>query len=364
MRYRLPACLLALALLSACAALPRPAPSAAAAPVADTPAAATVDEAWIAAPRPADEIDSLAVWPTPDGGHWLVATAKSSHTLAVYDTDTGRFLRSVGGPGDGPGQFRRPNGVAVFGDTLFVVERDGRRVQTFRLPDFAPLGSFGGDRLRVPYGLWLDEVAPDTLDVYVTDSYMADFRTGLLPPMAELSGRVQRFRVDLSGPAPRAEWQGQFGDTTEAGALRMVESIAGDPAHDRLLIADEDRRVGSTLREYSLSGRRYLGRSLPPFKGDAEGVVLWACSAEAGYWIAVDQVRPSEFRVYERRTLAPAGTFSGRTVADTDGIALQQDASPRFPAGALFAQHDNVAVAAFDLRDIVRALRLDPACAR
>ena len=31
-------------------------------------------------------------------------------------------------------------------------------------------------------------------------------------------------------------------------------------------------RVGSTLREYSLSGRRYLGRSLPPFKGDAENV--------------------------------------------------------------------------------------------
>ncbi len=143
----------------------------------------------------------------------------------------------------------------------------------------------------------------------------------------------------------------------------MVESIAGDPAHDRLLIADEDRRVGSTLREYDLSGQRYLGRSLPVFKGDAEGVALWACTADGGYWIAVDQVRPSEFRVYDRRTLAPAGTFSGHAVADTDGIVLQQDASPRFPAGALFAQHDNVAVAAFDLRDVVHALRLDPACA-
>jgi len=360
-----PSCLAlaAVMLLPACSTL-APAPRSPAAAADTTPLPLVpVAEAWIAQPRPADEIDSLAVWPTPDGGHWLVATAKSSHTLAVYDADTGRFLRSVGGPGDGPGRFRRPNGIAVFGDVLFVVERDNHRVQMLRLPDFTPLGDFGGDRLRVPYGLWVNEVRPDVVDVYVTDSYMADFRTGLLPPMDELSGRVKRFRVDLSGQTPQATWQDQFGDTTEAGALRMVESIAGDPAHDRLLIADEDHRVGSTLREYGLSGQRYLGRSLPVFKGDAEGVALLACTAESGYWIAVDQLRPSEFRVYDRRTLAPAGTFSGRVVADTDGIVLQQDASPRFPAGALFVQHDNVAVAAFDLRDVVRALRLDPACA-
>lgn len=367
---RLPPSCLALAaamLLPACSTLaPAPAqPTAAAdtAPPAATDAPASIAEAWIAQPRPADEIDSLATWPAPDGGHWLIATAKSSNTLAVYDADTGDFLRSVGGPGDGPGRFRRPNGIAVFGDVLFVAERDGRRVQMLRLPDFAPLGSFGGERLRVPYGLWVNEVRPDVVDVYVTDSYMADFRIGLLPPMDELSGRVKRFRVDLSEQTPQAAWLDQFGDTGEAGALRMVESIAGDPAHDRLLIADEDRRVGSTLREYGLSNQRYRGRSLPAFKSDAEGVALWACTADSGYWIAVDQVRPSEFRVYDRRTLALAGTFSGHVVADTDGIVLQQDASARFPAGALFAQHDNVAVAAFDLRDVVRTLRLDPACA-
>ena len=38
--------------------------------------------------------------------------------------------------------------------------------------------------------------------------------------------------------------------------------------------------------------------------------------------------------------------------------------TPRFPAGALFALHDDKAVAAFDLRDIVRALGLSERCMR
>ena len=62
-------------------------------------------------------------------------------------------------------------------------------------------------------------------------------------------------------------------------ALKRTETLragAGgvrwhDPAHGRLLIAEEDNRVGSTLRDYSMDGR-FLGRNLPPFEDDAEGV--------------------------------------------------------------------------------------------
>lgn len=334
------------------------------APPPKSDADAVIDEAWISEPVPGDELDSLAAWPTESGQVWLIATAKASHRLAVYDADTGQRLRTVGGPGTGPGQFDRPNGIAVFGDLLFVAERDNHRVQAFRLPDFEPLGSFGADVLRSPYGLWLQETGPGELELFVTDSFMADFRTMKLPPMAELDRRVKRFHIGVDDEgALKAELRGSFGDTGDAGALRMVESIAGDPAHHRLLIAEEDRRVGSTLRDYTLGGQ-YNGHSLPVFDADAEGIALWPCTADDGYWVAVDQLTPTRFRVFDRATLAPAGVFSGSVTANTDGETIYASPTPRFPAGALFALHNDVSLAAFDLRGIAAALGLREDCVR
>ena len=282
----------------------------------------------------------------------------------MYDGDTGERLRSVGAPGTGPLQFNRPNGVAVFGDLLFVVERDNRRIQVLQLPGFEYVDTFGEEVLQVPYGIWLHESAPGVLELFVTDSFMADFRTRELPPMRLLDQRVKRFEIRLGGDGSvQPRYLGSFGDTGQAGALRMVESIAGDPAHDRLLIAEEDRRVGSTLRDYTLDGR-YRGRSLPAFTADAEGVALWPCDASEGYWIAVDQLRPTLFRVFDRRSLEPMGTFSGERVANTDGQALYAAGTARFPAGALYTLQDDKAIAAFDLRDVVEALDLSATCVR
>lgn len=353
---------LLLALLAACRTAPPMRTSAPVAPKATMPTDAVVPEAWVSVQSPQDELDSLAVWPTEDGHTWLVATAKSSHRLVVYDAETGERLRDVGGPGDGPLEFDRPNGIAIHGDLLFVAERDNHRVQVLSLPDFTSLGMIGQDVLRVPYGLWVRENGAKDLELFVTDSFMADFRTGQLPPIGELDQRVKRFEVRLDDEGRLvSRYLGAFGDTSEAGALRMVESIAGDTANDRLLIAEEDQRVGSTLREYTLDGL-YRAHSLPLFDADAEGVALWACDAGEGYWIAVDQLRPTVFRVFDRTTLRPLKTFSGEVVANTDGEVLYAAGMPRFPAGALFALHDDKAVAAFDLRDIVRALGLSQRC--
>jgi 3-phytase len=353
-----------LTLLAACTTAPAPRTSAPDVPAPKTAVDAVVPEAWVSTESPEDELDSLAVWPTEDGHVWLIATAKSSHRLVVFDAETGQRLRSVGGPGKGISQFDRPNGISVYGDLLFVAERDNHRVQVFKLPNFTPLGFIGQDILRVPYGLWVRETGPGDLELFVTDSFMADFRTGVLPPMGELDQRVKRFDVQVDSEG-KLQWKylGAFGDTSEAGALRMVESIAGDSVNDRLLIADEDRRVGSTLREYTLDGL-YRAHSLPLFDADAEGVALWACDAGAGYWIAVDQLRPTVFRIFDRTSLRPLKTFSGQVVANTDGQVLYAAGTPRFPAGALFALHDDKAVAAFDLRDVVRTLGLSDRCMR
>ncbi len=42
---------------------------------------------------------------------------------------------------------------------------------------------------------------------------------------------------------------GSFGDTGEQGAVRIAESVFGDVANDRLMIAEEDVAVGTQLRE-------------------------------------------------------------------------------------------------------------------
>lgn len=326
--------------------------------------AARVRETFLTAPLPALEIDSVAAWIAPDGTPWLISTAKETHQLAVHDGDSGAFVRTVGRRGAGAGEFERPNGIAVYADRVFVVERDNHRVQVLSLPDFAPLMSFGADELRSPYGLWMHETAPGELELFVTDSFMADYRTETVPPMHELDQRVKRYRVSLATPVPTVELLGRFGDTTEAGALRMVESIAGDPSHDRLLIAEEDVRVGTTLRVYRMDGT-YTGKDLPPrhFRAQAEGVALWACPDDAGYWITADQSSDrTVFHLFDRQTLAFVGSFAGDEVALTDGIWLHASGTPRFPAGVLYAAHDDAGVGAFDWREIARGLGLRETC--
>lgn len=324
-----------------------------------------VTEAYVSPESPGDELDSLATWRHPDGRIWLIATAKSSHQLVVFDADTGERLRAFGDKGSLPGQFKRPNGIAVLGNRLFVVERDNRRIQVLSLPDFAPVASFGSDELRAPYGLWLNPDADGGgADLYVTDSFMYGERFDKLPPMAELDQRVRRYRLtfDANGSV-RAEARGHFGDTGERDALRIVESIAGDPAHGRLLIADE-YHPKSTLREYTLAGKA-TGRQLPEdtFSFEAEGVALWSCRRGKGYWVSVDQLAPlTVFHVFDRKTLRRVGSITGRTVATTDGIALRSEGNTRFPSGALYAVHADKSVAAFDLRDVIAALKLDRNC--
>ncbi len=352
-----------LALVLAGCASTSPPPTSPQAPAASS--RTLVAETFVSPDMRGEELDSIATWVDADGATLLLATGKSTHRLALFDGDSGEPLRTVGARGKAPGEFNRPNGLAVFGNVLFVVERDNHRVQLLTLPDLQPLALFGADELRSPYGIWLHETAPRELEAFVTDSFMYGERYDVVPPADELSQRVRRYRLRFDDQGHLdAAYQGSFGETEGPARLNMVESIAGDPAHDRLLVAEEDRTSPSNLHVYDFKGQ-WTGRSLPEgtFSGEAEGVVLWACSATGGYWLAVDQQAPlTWFHLFDRTSLAPVGSFHGEVTANTDGIALHAAATPRFPGGALYAVHDDRAVSAFDLREVVRVLDLDPAC--
>lgn len=324
-----------------------------------------VAEAFVTASTPADNLDSPASWSTPDGKRWVITTAKKSGELVVFDGDSGQRLRSVGGKGSARGQMDRPNGIAVVGDRVLVVERDNHRVQMFSLPEFEPLLTFGAGDLSKPYGLWARE-KDGGIEVVVSDNYMLGADEETVPPLADLGHRFRRYQLQEQGRAWSARLVQSFGDTIEAGAIRIAESVFGDPAHDRLLLAEEDVAVGTRLREYGLADGRYRGRDIGAglYKAQAEGIALQACADGSGYWIGTDQFKDrSVFHVFDRQTLAHVGAFAGKVTANTDGVWLDMHGDARFPQGVFYALHDDQAVAAFDWHDIARALKLRE-CAR
>src|SRR3546814_12148674 len=72
--------------------------------------ATVVTEAWLSAMLPDDNIDSPAAWAAPDGRVLVIATAKATDRLVVYDGATGETLRHVGRSGAGGGEFDRQIG--------------------------------------------------------------------------------------------------------------------------------------------------------------------------------------------------------------------------------------------------------------
>ena len=322
-----------------------------------------VPEAWVSASSAEDNVDSPASWRGKDGKLMVVATAKATDQLVIHDGDTGKRLRVVGTSGAALGQLNRPNGIATIDDAFaFVVERDNKRVQMFALPDFTPLLAFGDAELQKPYGLWVRKTA-DGYQVMVSDAYdLGEDAAGndILPPLQDMDRRFRRYLVSRDGAGWKARADGHFGDTTEAGAIRIPESLFGDEANGRLLIAEEDVATGTRLREYTMDGR-YAGRDVGAanYRAQAEGIALKQCADGSGWWVASDQFDDrTVFHLFDRTSLQHAGSFVGKVTGLTDGVWLDGRGDARFPQGVFYASHLDVALAAFDWRDIASALKL------
>src|SRR3546814_17248292 len=88
---------------------------------------------------------------------------------------------------------------------------------------------------------------------------MSELDVSITPSLPLLDARVKRYHLEVDGPYVGVRLEQTFGDTTAAGALRKVESIAVDAFNQRILIAEEDRSVGTALRAYTLDGE--IGRA-------------------------------------------------------------------------------------------------------
>jgi 3-phytase len=322
-----------------------------------------VDEVFFTTRHPRENVDSPAAWAGPGGTTWLLSTCKGTHNLRIENGLNGDLVRYFGGLGDAPGQFNRPNGISVVDDLLFVVERDNRRVQLISLPTMHTIITFGEDALRKPYGLHVHRQAKGRYTVYVTDDYAA--ADGSMPADSDLGERIKVYELEVEGTAPQtadAELAFAFGAVDGPGRLFIVESIYADPAHNRLLIADEEMSArGQSVKVYTMDGvftGQLLGKG--QFQFQAEGIALYPYPNDGGYWIFTDQGKAANyFHVYDRLTLDYVGSFHGPGTLNTDGVWLHPaPVGARYPEGLFFAVHNDMAVAAFDWREIRAALGL------
>ncbi len=328
------------------------------------PNTVVVNEAFFTSRNHAENVDSPASWHGPDGERWLLSTTKATHSVLIEDATNGAFIRRLGGLGSQLGQFNRPNGIVVIEDYLFVVERDNRRVQVFALPSLAAIGHFGSDVLTNPYGLYVQKTGEAEFHAYVSDNY--ETANEEVPPDAKLGERIAVFELEVEGTTEGtmdAELARYIGETSGDGALRIVESIYGDPLYDRLLIAEEDNEHSTSgFKVYDFSGA-YQGQVLAKgmISGQAEGIALVVHGDENGYWILTDQgKRENRFHVYDRKSLEYRGSFYGRYTLNTDGICFNPTAiDPRYPEGLFYAVHNDGNVAAFSWQEVKQALGLE-----
>ena len=317
----------------------------------------------------AEDVDSPAVWHGPNDERLLFATAKASHSVGVYDAQNGAFIRRLGGRGHLAGQFNRPNGISVVDNLMLIVERDNRRIQVFSLPDMVSLTSFGSEVLRKPYGMFVQKVNEGEYIVYVTDNY--ETAEGEVPPPNQLGHRVRVFELGVEGNVAEGEITESRSNnicaTSGSGVLNIVESIYGDPAHNRLMIADEDMDApgGQNIKVYDFAGN-FTGETIGDgiFQYQPEGIALYSCHDGSGYWIFTDQGKAANyFHLFDRQTLSFVGTFEGEVTLNTDGVWLSQKALPRFPQGVFYAIDNDRNVAAFSWAEIADALGLKTGCA-
>ncbi|MDQ7053266.1 MAG: phytase [candidate division KSB1 bacterium] len=291
-------------------------------------------------------LDSVAIWVAHDPAQsLLMITDKTRNVVHLFDPIRNQFLGRLGEPGASSGQLKRPNGIAVaynvntvsgLTDVVFVVERDNNRVSAFSLPERQFLGAFGNKHLDKPYGIALARVNGH-LQAWITS-------TGSSPD------RVKVFEVRPGGSG--IEGRLLFDFPVDA----TLESLVIDPEHDRALICAESAPYD--IRVYNLKGEYQSRFGAGIFTNDPEGIVLYDLGNGEGYYIVADQeASPTEYEVFDRKTMDYMGNFSGKT-SGTDGIALTQMALPNFPEGSFYALHSDRAVHAYDWREIARAMNL------
>lgn len=311
----------------------------------------TVTEVWRSTGFTPSNTDSLAA-AVVHGNALVFATSKDGHRIEVLNAETGRFLRSVGTLGAGPGEFSRPNGIAAIElpvgkdqtrTALAVVERDNKRVQFLWADTFESAGMIRGE-FHKPYGVAVSR--RDGIVLFISDTEVPAERT------------IHRVEVRTDGKRIFGEWSGAFGAADGDGRIHVAESLLVDDRASRLLVCDEDPEQRD-VKVYSLDGE-YTGQRFgrEQIQREPEGLILLDAPGD-GVIIVTDQRKEqSDWHVFRRSDYRHLAAFTGAPrVANTDGIAVWTGPIGAAAQGLFFAVDDDAQIASYDLRDILALIR-------
>jgi len=289
-------------------------------------------------------VDSIAFFEAPDPeGTLLLVTAKGNQRVEVWRFPfVGSEQAPLAHPSFGTGT--QVNGIAVdqATDRLYVaVSSPASTVAVFSLPGLAFLGEFvaGSVNLRSEPNLALLSRPDGSRWLY-----------------ASADGAV--YVRDAQSGAAIGQWNPAAG----------LETMVADDRDQVVYVPDENGGTG--VHAYEPLGAPHLRGGTNRFGGgvfdaDAEGIVLYRCSADGatddgdGFLVVADQrADHTEFEFFDRRTRQHLGALVLTGVANTDGVGSTQRPLPGWPLGLFAAIDDDTATVGIGWHRILAATGL------
>jgi DNA-binding beta-propeller fold protein YncE len=163
-------------------------------------------------------------------GTILVADGYRNTRIARFSPD-GRFLGQWGTPGNGPGQFNTPHGIAIdSAGKVYVADRQNDRIQVFA-PDGKLLAIWASPQIGRPYGV-----------AVLGHNRFAIADGGEQP----VSGPDRSALVIVDGTGRVIERVGRFGN--QDGQFRMAHHLAADPQGAIYVVDITGQRVQKFVR--------------------------------------------------------------------------------------------------------------------
>ncbi len=257
------------------------------------------------------------------GDVWVAVTGPFSFVVEL--SSTGKDIGLFGKPGTGNGEFKEPAGIAISGETAYVVDRGNNRVQEFKLPakekekaeyvaQFGTSGT-GNGQFKTPQSIALEKEG----HVWVADAG---------------NNRMQEFKLTVTEGKTTSEYVTQ--------TARPPGGVAMDSAGHVWVADTEDSRVDelSSTGEY-INGFGTEGTGNVQFKKprgiavDSEGHIWVADTgndrveeiSSAGVFIKAFGSEGTETGKFKKPTALAIDSSGNVWVADTENNRVQEFSS-------------------------------------
>ena len=301
--------------------------------------------------------DDPAIWVHPgDPSRSLILgtmkVAAPAGAVVVFGMD-GQIRQLVSGL-DRPNNIDVEYGVALGGQTADIAvatERLARQLRVFRIdPRAGQLIDLGG--IPILEGQPGEAGAPMGIGLYRRARDGAVFAI-VAPKEGPREGYLWQYRLlDAGGGRLQAKFVRRFG-TFSATSVREeneIEAVAVDDALGYVYYADEADGIHKWHAdpEHPDAGRELAHFAGSGYRGDREGIAIYALSDGTGYIVGTDQLdEDSEYHLYPREGTAGNPHDHSREIAvlrggadATDGIEISSSAlGPGLPNGALVAMN-------------------------